>query len=166
MRNQMNNIKPFLINRIQEKSDFDLIEIYHFRSFKDCPHSFLDYKEIKALKIQDKHVLDYLSNGITVILLRSSQSPSYGLCGISFCSENDNFNKSLGIETALKRLDNYLFKPNDGSWNYKEDCYMSLKGLPLDKDKLVDKVSKVLNQHPFMITKGYKIFNPLEVLKY
>lgn len=159
-------INKMLIERIKNKHEFDMIEIYHYRTVSDFNHSFLSYKDIKSLKETHSNLMDKLSNGLTVVLVRNQEQPNQGLCSVTFCSEKEHFDKRKGLEIALRRLDNYLSKPNDNSWDYNENNYMSLTNLPSNKDKLVDVVSKHLNQHPFFIKKGYKVFNPTQVLKY
>ena len=159
-------INKMLIDRIKNKHEFDMIEIYHYRTVSDFNHSFLSYKDTKALKKNSPKLLDKLSNGLTVVMVRNQETPSQGLCSVAFCSEDEHFDKKKGLEIALRRLDNYLSKPNDNSWDYSETNYMSLTNLPSDKDKLVDVVSKHLNQHPFFIKKGYKVFDPTSVLRY
>lgn len=160
------SINKMLIERIKNKHEFNMVEIYHYRTVSDFNHSFLSYKGIKSLKEVDAKLMDKLSNGLTVVLVRNQDKPNEGLCSVSFCSEQENFDKRKGLEIALRRLDNYLSKPNDNSWDYSESNYMSFTNLPSDKDKLVDVVSKHLNQHPFFIKKGYKVFNPTQVLRY
>lgn len=164
--NKHASFSKFLINRIKNQHELDQIEIYHFRNNTDFPHSFLSYKDIKELKQNQPQLLDKLDSGVTVVLARNSQKLSEGICSVAICSQKEQFNKSKGLEIALRRLHNYLSKPNDNSWDYNETDYMSLNNLPTDKDKIVDEVSKRLNQHPYFIRKGYKVFNAPTMLKY
>lgn len=132
------------------------IDVFHFRTTEDFSHSYLSYEDLKDL---DVYLLDRLSGGFTAVVAREDDL-SEGICALSFCSEK-NFNKRIGLDLALERLDNYLTKPKGSCYN--PENYITLTGL---RGKLVDALAKHLNKSPFFLRKGYRVFNPTKVLAY
>ena len=143
-------INELLLDRLVNVHERDQIEIYHFRSLSGHSNRFLSYKDIKTLKEKTPNLTSLLEGGFTVVLTINKESPTEAICSISQCNslEGDNFDKAKGIQICLKRLDNYLLKKEKDSWNYNENHFFHLKNLPKERGKLIDSVSKYLNQNP------------------
>lgn len=141
-----------LINRI--KDEYDLVDIYYFRNSTEMPGLFCSYKDTKEVR-------DKLSGGITVVLARNSKTPTEGICSLAFCSDDDKFVKREGLRLALKRLDNYIHKADDGSWDYNRENYIHLSGLPQNRARLVNTLAKHLDDHPWIVKRGYQVYKGL-----
>ena len=153
-------INELLLDRLVNVHERDQIEIYHFRSFLGDNSNFMSYKDISVLKEKTPNLTNLLDGGFTVILTRESESPESAICSVSFCNEADNFNKAQGINLCLKRLDNYLSKPEKDSWNYNENNFFHLTNLPTEREKLVDIVSRHLNRnYKHFAQRGIKVYN-------
>lgn len=156
----LSKINNLLLSRLKETHNCDQIEIYHFRSFLGDNSNFMSYKDISVLKEKTPNLTNLLDGGFTVILTRESESPESAICSISYCNEADNFNKAQGINLCLKRLDNYLSKPEKDSWKYNENNFFHLTNLPTEREKLVDIVSRHLNRnYKHFAQRGIKVYN-------
>ena len=71
------NINPnmILMERLKNKHDMNVVDVYHFRSFPTNSKLFFTPKQIASLKKQDniKELTSYLDKGITVVLVRESE---------------------------------------------------------------------------------------------
>lgn len=147
-----------LISRLKTKHQFKYIDVFHFRNLPIYPSRFLSYKDLKLIKEVDPEMLDKLQSGFTVVLIKETLESDCGIMTVSFCNKQDSFNKTIGLNLCLKRLDNYLTKSQDLSWDYNANNYIMLKNLPNDFDSYVDIISRVLNkQYKPLINKGYRI---------
>lgn len=152
-------INNFLIQRFKDAFLFDHVEVFHYRALVDTYYS---YKEIRKMKEKEfsKSMTDNLDRGFTVVLLKNSEDPTSAIAAISICNELDNFNKSQGLNLCLKRLDNYLSKP-EKDFESNPNNYFQLTNVPLAQDELIDVVSAYLmKNHPHFKKEGNEIFIP------
>ena len=158
-KQNLSNINSYLISRLKLKHQFKYIDIFHFRNLPIYPSRFLSRSHLKILKKTNPQALDTLQSGFTVVLVKETPESDCGIMTVSFCNEEDNFNKTVGLNICLKRLDNYLTKSQDNSWDYNTNNYIMLKDLPKDFNSYTDIISNVLNkQYKPLVNKGYKIF--------
>lgn len=133
------------------KKDCDSIAIYHYR-YVPALGKYLDYKALEVLKdtLKDGYnqVSDSLTHGMTVVLTRNGED---AIAAISICSEEDSFEKNVGIKIALQRLLNYYHKKETSSWDYKEDMFISFAGLPLNSVEAVSEVTRCLSYYKPLI---------------
>lgn len=153
----------FLINRLKTEHQMKCIEIFHFRAMYQTPHLFFNYKDIKTIKTSSKlkPYLNHFYGGFTLVLVKESKDSINAIASISLCSLEDMFNKSVGINLALRRLDKYLTcKQQDNSWKCNPNNFIHFKNLPLEEEKLIKHISKYLSTSykPF-VKKGIEVAN-------
>ena len=158
------NINPnmILMERLKNKHDMNVVDVYHFRSFPTNSKLFFTPKQIASLKKQDniKELTSYLDKGITVVLVRESEDSTEGICSISVCGKDENFIKRVGLNIALHRLDKYLTcKQNNNSWKYNKNNFLHLSKLPDNREDLLPFLSKQLNEnYDYFINRNIKIY--------
>lgn len=161
----MSNTKQILNNKdliemIKEEST-DSVYIYHFRKF---PNRDLYYNSIGLSQKSEEISLDafnkiksYLSGGFTVAVLktRSSDGKYNAICSLSICSKEDNFNKKVGSNIALKRLHNYCNK-NIKEWDYNPDFFFTMGGLSEKRSasETLIEITRYLKNYKYLINRG------------
>lgn len=156
-------VNALLLDRLKKVHGFDQVEIYHFRSLLGDNYNYMSYKDLKILKEKTPNLTNLLDGGFTVVLIRDPESLKGAICSISYCTEEDSFNKVKGINFCLKRLNNYLSKPERDSWKYKQNHFFHLKDLPEEREFLIDSVSRYLNRHyKYFAHRGIKVYGCTE----
>lgn len=164
----MSNTKHVLNNKdlvemIKEEST-DSVYIYHFRKLPNRNlyyNSKTLYQKSEEISLETfNKIKSYLSGGFTVAVLktRSSKGTYNAICSLSVCSEEDNFNKKVGSNIALKRLHNYCNK-NIKEWDYDPDFFFTMGGLSEKRSasETLIEITRYLKNYKYLTNKGIMV---------
>ena len=158
MKSNLKEINKLLIENIKKKTDFQVVEIYYLRNASVVDDTMYTYKQLQKIKENEitRNMLNLLDRGITVVVLKESPESTNAYCAMSLCDEQDVFNRKVGLNICLRRLNNCLTKSNNGSWNYNPKFYFDIDGIK-DSYNTIDVITRHLkNNLNTLFNKEYK----------